>query len=81
MMDLFSESIGDLFRGEDLLFQKPLENFVGAAFQILVGFFIEVAMLTDQIGQGLLIQVHPVAFLQKCNLNFEMIQVISKSCD
>jgi hypothetical protein len=55
MRNLFPEGIGNLFRGEDLLFQKPFENFVGPAFQILVGFFIEIATLTDQIGQRLFI--------------------------
>jgi hypothetical protein len=51
MINLFSEGIGNLLRGDDLLLQESLEDLVSAAFQILVGFLVEVTMFTDQIDQ------------------------------
>jgi hypothetical protein len=50
-MNLFSEGIGDLFRGDDLLLQESFEDLVSAAFQILFGFLVEITMFADQIDQ------------------------------
>ena len=54
-MNLFQHDIGDLFGGDQALFQEPFEDFKGTAFQVFIGLFIELAVSADQVDQGFLL--------------------------
>jgi len=57
-MNLFSHDIGDLFRGDHALFQEPFEDFEGTAFQVFIGFLIELTVFADQVNQGFFLWNH-----------------------
>jgi hypothetical protein len=50
-MNLFPGRIENLFRGDHSLLEEPFQDPEGAALQVLIGLFVELAMFTDEIDE------------------------------
>ena len=47
-MNLFPDGVMDVLGGDDTVLKKSFQDFVGAAFQVLVRLLIEVAIRADE---------------------------------
>jgi len=57
-MNSFADGAMNVLRGDHTLLKKALQDLVSAAFQVLVRFFVEVAMGADEFDQGFFVQCH-----------------------
>jgi hypothetical protein len=63
----------NILRGDHTLIEKSLQDFVGTAFQVLVRFFVEIAMRADEFNQGFFVQCHAEALSVEGFFTFEVI--------
>ena len=72
-MNSFADGAMNVLGGDHTFIKKGLQDFVGAAFQVLVRFFVEIAMRADEFNQGFFVQCHAEALSVEGFFTFEVI--------